>query len=133
MTDILMCFVLGYVWKLQWTIVVIFCLPFVFVDALFLSSNLTKLKGASDFTSIIVAFVMWLCLQSYWFSKTSRKRARKEEMEKGRLKNGEVIPLQTDSTSTATMINMDNLLCLLKESKVLKRMPAAGVFMMGTS
>jgi KUP system potassium uptake protein len=142
LTDILMAGVSRYVWKLQWTIVVILCLPFVFVDALFLSSNLIKLskEGISGFTSIIIAFISWLFLQSYWFSKSSLKwatqvkqlNAKKEEMEKGRPKDDGSDPLHSDLISTATLTDIGNLLRLLKESKVLKRMPVAGVFMTGS-
>ncbi len=141
LTDVLMAGVSRYVWKLNWIIVGFLCLPFVFVDALFLSSNLIKLsEGVSGFTSIIIAFVSWLCLQSYWFSKSSLKwatrvkqlNAQKEELEKGRLKDDESAPLHSDMTSTATLTDTSSLLHLLKKSKELTRMPVAGVFMTGS-
>ena len=138
-TDISMGFVIAWVWKFHWTVAVVGCLPFIFVDGLFLTLNFTKLsEGASSFTSIIIALVAWFCMQAHWYTKTSlnkvahvtQRNARVVGKVNGRLKDdGDNDPLRTDLMSTATTAEVDYLLRLLKESKALKRTPVAGVFM----
>ena len=137
-TDILMGFVMSWVWKFHWTVVVICSLPFVFVDVLYLSSNCIKLSvGPESWTSIIIAVLVWYCMQAHWWTKTTVKRAarvavcsaleRREGEGLGK-ECGDTVPLQTGLTQT-TSAAIDDLLSLLKESELLKRMPVAGVFL----
>jgi len=95
-------------------------------------------RGASSFTSIIIALVAWFCMQAHWYTKTSlnkvarvtQRNARVVGKVNDRLKDdGDNDPLRTDLMSTATTAEVDYLLRLLKESKALKRTPVAGVFM----
>ncbi len=44
-TDISMGFAIAWVWKFHWRVAVVGCLPFIFVDGIFLTSNFTKLSG----------------------------------------------------------------------------------------
>ncbi len=138
-TDVLMGFVMSWVWKFHWTVVVVCSLPFVFVDALFLSSNCIKLSvGPESWTSIIIAALVWYCMQAHWWTKTTVKRAmreavcstqaRRREGEGRGKEGGDVVPLQTGLTQTRSAA-IDDLLSLLKESEMLKRMPVAGVFL----
>ena len=138
-TDILMIFVMCWVWKFHWMVAIIVALPFVFVDGLFLSSNCLKLAdGLHSWVSIIIAVVAWFSLYSHWWSKTNVKEVAHLKLQRGGGERGvyndgdDVAPVQTELTSTASMttaMDVDNLLRLLKESKILKRVPVAGIFL----
>ncbi|KAL3807662.1 hypothetical protein ACHAXA_007952 [Cyclostephanos tholiformis] len=137
-TDILMIFVMCWVWKFHWIVAIIVALPFVFVDGLFLSSNCLKLAlGLHSWVSIIIAVVAWFSLYSHWWSKTHVKEVAHLKLQGGGGERGvydgdDVAPVQSDLLSTGSMMtamDVDNLLRLLKESKMLKRMPVAGVFL----
>jgi K+ transporter len=138
-TDISMSFVKCWVWKFHWMVAIIVALPFVFVDGFFLSLNCLKLaNGLHSWVSIIIAVVAWFSLYSHWWSKTIVKEVAHFKLQGGGGERGvydgdDVAPVQTDLTSMASMttaMDIDNFLCLLKESKMLKHMPVAGVFLM---
>jgi len=74
-TDVLMGFVMNWVWKFHWLVAIACCIPSVFVDGLYLSANVLKLgEGAESWISICIAFVAWFFMQAHWWTKTTVKR-----------------------------------------------------------
>lgn len=147
-TDILMGFVMNWVWKFHWIVAIACCVPFLFVDGLFLSANILKLgEGAESWISIIIAFVAWFCMQAHWWTKTTAKAKAGITTDGGGARRVDVMPHSSavaDATieekskmtptsavaaATSSQGEIDHLLRLLNESKLLKRMPVAGVFL----
>lgn len=121
LTDLSMGLVLTWVYKYHWTVAILFCVPFIFVDGLFLASNSVKLShGTESWLTIVITLVLWFFMQAHWWTKNTATRAAQAAHAHAarRMSNQEV-----------TTADIDNLLSLLKDSKVLTRMPVAGVFL----
>lgn len=135
-TDVLMGFVMNWVWKFHWIVAIACCVPFVFVDGLYLSANVLKLgEGAESWISICIAFVAWFCMQAHWWTKTTVKAKASGG---GSTASAPVVMQQPSAaaavvggspTTTAYSTDIDHLVRLLNESKLLTRMPVAGVFL----
>jgi len=131
LTDISMGFVMGWVYKCHWVVTILICLPFLFVDGMFLSSNLLKLtEDPYAFTSIVISLVVFFFMQSHWWTKTTLKRVVGRGMNESRMPGDlGATTIQTQITTAGLPTDIDNILHLLSESKLLKRMPVAGIFL----
>ena len=131
LTDVSMGFVMGWVYKCHWVVSILVCLPFLFVDGMFLSSNLLKLTvDPYAFTSIVISLVVFFFMQSHWWTKTTLKRVVGRGMNEGRMPGDlGATTIQTQITTAGLPTDIDNILHLLSESKLLKRMPVAGIFL----
>lgn len=124
LTDLSMGMVMTWVYKYHWAVAVLVCVPFIFVDGLFVSSNCVKLsQGVHSWLTIIITGVLWFFMQAHWWTKSTATRA-------AQVAHAQVArPTDLTSNQKATTMDIDNLLSLLKDSKLIKRMPVAGVFL----
>lgn len=132
-TDVLMGFVMNWVWNFHWIVAIACCVPFVFVDGLYLSANVLKLgEGAESWISICIAFVAWFCMQAHWWTKTTVKAKASGGGSAASAPAVMQQPLAAvvgGSPTTSYSTDIDHLVRLLNESKLLTRMPVAGVFL----
>ena len=130
LTDVSMGFVMGWVYKCHWVVTILICLPFLFVDGMFLSSNLIKLtEDPYAFTSIVISLVVFFFMQSHWWTKTTLKKVVGRGMNESRMPGDLGATTIQSQTSEGLPTDIDNILHLLSESKLLKRMPVAGIFL----
>jgi KUP system potassium uptake protein len=121
LTDLSMVLVVVWVYKYHWAVAVLVCVPFILVDGLFLASNSVKLShGTESWLTIVITLVLWFFMQAHWWTKTAATRTAQAAHAHAarRMSNQEV-----------TTADIENLISLLKDSKVLTRMPVAGVFL----
>ncbi|KAL3778295.1 hypothetical protein ACHAW5_002400 [Stephanodiscus triporus] len=109
LTDLSMGLVVVWVYNYHWAVAVLICVPFIFVDGLFLASNSVKLShGTESWLTIAITLVLWFFMPSPLVDKTNATRMAQAAHAR---------QLSECPNQEVTTADIENLLSLLKDSR----------------